>query len=237
MKKKAAITSTLDANDLHCEHCKRTFVRESTMLKHMCEQKRRWLDKDRPSNRIGFNAYAQFYKKNYSSKAKTYDDFMRSNYFTAFVKFGGYCINVNVVNPSRYVDYLLDNKIGIDSWDSDKSYTAYLLQYLKHEAVTDAITRSAENLDKLAVEFNILTRDVLRYGNPSTICNHIVSGRISPWVLWQSDAGREFLESKLTSEQTQWIFEYINPEQWQLKFTRNPDEVTQAKEQLKQMGI
>ena len=237
MKKKAAITSSIDSNDLHCEHCKRTFVRESTLLKHMCEHKRRWLDKDRPSNRIGFNSYAQFYKKNYSSKAKTYDDFMRSNYFTAFVKFGSYCINVNVVNPVRYVDYLLDKKIGIDSWDIDKRYTAYLLQYLKHEAVTDAITRSAENLDKLAQEFNILTRDVLRYGNPSTICNHIVSGRISPWVLWQSDAGREFLESKLTSEQTQWIFDYINPEQWQLKFIRNPEEVTLAKEQLKQMGI
>ena len=237
MKKKVAITSTIDANDLHCEHCKRTFVRESTMLKHMCEHKRRWLDKDRPSNRIGFNSYAQFYKKNYSNKAKTYDDFMRSNYFAAFVKFGSYCMNVNVINPSRYVDHLLDNKIGIDSWDSDKNYTAYLLQYLKHEAVTDAITRSIENLDKLAAEFNILTRDVLRYGNPSTICNHIVAGRISPWVIWQSDAGREFLASKLTSEQTQWIYEYINPEQWQLKFTRNPEEVTLAKEQLKQMGI
>jgi deoxyribodipyrimidine photolyase len=108
---------------------------------------------------------------------------------------------------------------------------------LRHEAVSDAVTRSVDHLEKLAQEFNILTRDVLRYGNPSTICNHIVAGRISPWVLWQSVAGREFLETKLTEEQTQWIYEYINPEQWQLKFTRNPEEVVQAKQQLEKMGI
>ena len=39
-----------------CEFCNRKFVREKTLLTHICETKNRWLDKDKISNRSGFKA-------------------------------------------------------------------------------------------------------------------------------------------------------------------------------------
>ena len=82
-----------------CEFCKREFIKESTVLKHICEYKHRWLEKDNHSNRIGFQAWLQFYKKNSTSKKnKTIEEFIKSAYYIGFAKFGTYCINVNVIN-------------------------------------------------------------------------------------------------------------------------------------------
>jgi len=71
-----------------CDFCNREFLRESTMSKHLCENKQRWMNKDMQGNRIGFQSWLQFYKKNTSTKKnKTYEDFIRSAYYTEFVKF------------------------------------------------------------------------------------------------------------------------------------------------------
>ena len=74
-----------------CEFCNGEFVRESTLMTHMCESKRRWMNKDLQGNRIAFQAWNEFYKKNTTNKKKkTYEDFIKSAYYTAFVKFGNY---------------------------------------------------------------------------------------------------------------------------------------------------
>jgi septin family protein len=114
--KKTLVTKS----EFNCEFCGRDFLRESTMAKHLCENKQRWMNKDLQGNRIGFQAWIQFYKKNTSSKKnKTYEEFIRSAYYSAFVKFGNYCADVNVINVSRYADWLLKNQISIDTWTKD----------------------------------------------------------------------------------------------------------------------
>ena len=51
-----------------CDFCGRSFLRESTIAKHICEYKQRWMNKDLVGNRIGFQAWVEFYKKNTNSK-------------------------------------------------------------------------------------------------------------------------------------------------------------------------
>ena len=64
--------------DYSCEFCNRKFVREKTLFTHICETKRRWLEKDKLGNRLGFQSFVQFYKKHTSAKkTKTYDEFIR----------------------------------------------------------------------------------------------------------------------------------------------------------------
>jgi hypothetical protein len=59
-----------------CEFCAGEYIRESTLLTHICESKRRWLNKDLQGNRIAYQAFIQFYKKNSSNKKqKTYEEF------------------------------------------------------------------------------------------------------------------------------------------------------------------
>ena len=219
-----------------CEFCKREFLRESTILKHICEQKQRWLQKDLQGNRIGFQSFVQFYKKNSASKkTKTYEEFIKSPYYTAFVKFGNYCVDVNALNISRYTDWLVKNQISIDTWTSDTIYTRYLIDYLKVEDPLDAIARSVETTMDLAEKENILGKDYLRYGNTNKICYAVTTGKISPWMLYQSDSGVKFLD-KLNPDHVKMIVDYINPEQWALKFHREPENVRTVKEILNAGG-
>lgn len=219
-----------------CEFCKRSFIRESTVLKHICEYKHRWMDKDKQGNRLGFQSWVEFYKKNSTSKKqKTYEEFIRSAYYIAFVKFGSYCIDVNVLNVSRYIDWLLKNQIKIDSWCQDSNYTKFLIEYLRIEDPMDAIARSIETTINLAEVERILSKDYLRYGNSNKICYAITTGKLSPWILYHSASGKEFLD-KLDESQIKMIIDYLNPELWAIKFKREPEKVDEVKSLLTLAG-
>jgi hypothetical protein len=206
------------------------------MIKHLCENKRRWQDKDQPGNRIGFQSWLNFYTKNTGTKKKkTYTDFTKSAYYIAFVKFGHYCVDLKCINVTRYADWLLKNQIKIDSWCSDKNYTSFLIEYLRTEDHMDAIARSIETTIDMSKEAGIATKDCLRYANKNRIAYAITTGKISPWMLYQSESGVKFLE-ELDESQQKMIIDYINPEQWAIKFRRNNEMVTQVKELLNQAG-
>lgn len=219
-----------------CEFCNRSFLKETTILKHVCENKQRYLNKDLQSNRIGYQAFLQFYQKHTASKKqKTYLEFIKSAYYIAFTKFGNYCVSINAINVSRYVDWLLRNQIKIDTWCSDITYNRYLCEYLRIEDAFDAIKRSVETLTEKSIEENILAKDYLRYGNINKICYYITTGKISPWILYQSDSGKQLL-SKLNEDHVKLIIDYINPEQWALKFRKEVELTNEIKQLLKDAG-
>ena len=228
--------NSVTKSEFSCEFCNRSFQRETTMIKHLCENKRRWQDKDQPGNRIGFQSWLNFYTKNTGTKKKkTYTDFTKSAYYIAFVKFGHYCVDLKCINVTRYADWLLKNQIKIDSWCSDKNYTSFLIEYLRTEDHMDAIARSIETTIDMSKEAGIATKDCLRYANKNRIAYAITTGKISPWMLYQSESGVKFLE-ELDESQQKMIIDYINPEQWAIKFRRNNEMVTQVKELLNQAG-
>jgi hypothetical protein len=218
-----------------CEFCGKSFVKETTIIKHLCEPKRRWQERDKHGSRIAYTSWIQFYSKHTNKKQKEYSDFIESAYYTAFVRFGNYCVEAQVLNVPRYVDWLLKNQISIDKWHKDTNYTKFIIDYLKTEDPLDAIARSIETTVNLAKEDKIQTKDVLRYGNRNKICFEITKGKISPWMLFQSQSGLEFIES-LDSTQQKMILEYINPEQWAIKFTKHKSIIPEMKELLRAGG-
>jgi hypothetical protein len=236
LKNTKKIEATDSVTKYGCEFCKREFLRESTVLKHICEYKHRWLEKDRQGNRIGFQAWLQFYLKNSTSKKnRTYEEFIKSAYYTAFVKFGSYCVDINALNVNRFVDWLLKNQVKVDAWNSDNSYNKFLTEYLREEDPLDAIARSIETTITLAESERVLNRDILRYANKNKICYAITTGKISPWMLYQSDSGTKFLDG-LDETQVKMIIDYINPELWAIKFIRDMKIVPQVKELLVAVG-
>lgn len=223
-------------SELTCNFCKKEFVREGSFLNHICETKRRWQDRDMAGNRIGFTAWLEFFSNhNKSNKKKDYTDFIESAYYSAFVKFGNYCVAAQVLNPNRYVEYLLKNKISVDTWHRDSVYTKFIIEHLKTEDPLDAIARSIETCISLAENDKIPSKDTLRYGNRNKICFEITKGKISPWMLYHSVSGVEFIES-LDVTQQKMIFEYINPEQWAIKFNKSKNILSEVKELLKAAG-
>ena len=72
-----------------CKYCNAKFAKEKTLSVHMCEQKRRYLQKDERRVQLGFQTFVRFYELCQKvTTPKTYEEFCKSPYYTAFVKFG-----------------------------------------------------------------------------------------------------------------------------------------------------
>lgn len=219
-----------------CEYCKKTFARESSIEVHMCEPKRRRLNRDDAGVRIGFQAYIRFYEQAQgSARLKTYDDFCDSSYYLAFVKFGRYCVDTKTINPAQFMNWLLKNQKKIDRWCSDRFYTEYLTWYLTVEAVDDALARAMEYAIDWSEKNNSPSQDCVRYGNANTTCYAIVTGRLSPWVIYNSESGQKFL-SDANQEQLAMIWPYVNVDTWNKKFSDYAADQEYAREILKKAG-
>lgn len=219
-----------------CNFCKRDFVKETTLQVHMCEPKRRHREKDEKGVQLGLQAYLRFYEvMQGSSKLKTFDDFVESAYYKAFVKFGRYCVAVKVINVARFTDWLLKHNKKIDHWCKDSVYEEYLLDYLKIENPTDAVARAIEQSLSWSEETGYPAHDYLRHGNTNGICHAIVTGRISAWALYNSASGNELLE-RLSSEQLEIVWPYIDTDHWSRRFQDYLADTEYVKEILKQAG-
>lgn len=219
-----------------CDFCNKSFARESTIAKHMCEKKRRWNEQDLPGNRIAFQSWLKFYAKNTANtKKRSYLDFIHSSYYLGFVKFGHYCVDIKCINVNRFVDWLLKNNKHLDKWASDTFYTEFIIDYERTEDPLDALARSIETTSEIAKEYGVPTHDCLRYVNRNKLCQEITAGRISPWMLYHSASGIQLIED-LDETQQKIILDYIDPEKWAIRFKRYTDSVTQVKDLLKQGG-
>lgn len=219
-----------------CEFCKKSFVKESSIAVHMCEPKRRRLEKDEAGVRLGFQAYIKFYEQAQgSAKLKTFDDFADSAYYKAFVKFGRYCVGTRVIKPEHYLTWLLKHQKKIDNWASDQLYTEYLIEYLRVENVADALARAVEFGMDWAEKNSAQPQDCLRYGSASAMCYAVTTGRISPWVIYNCESGQGFL-SELAADQIAMIWPYIDSDEWQKKFNNYSADQEYAREILQKAG-
>lgn len=219
-----------------CQYCKRDFSRETTLSAHVCEQKRRHQERGEKGVQLGLQAYLKFYEYSQgSARLKTWDNFAESPYYRAFVKFGRYCQTSHVINPVRFMDWLLRHNKKIDYWCQDSNYTEYLIEYLQLEAVTDALTRALLESIAWGDETGHPDRDFLRHGNRNRLCHAVTTGRVSPWVIYNCASGQEFLND-LSSEQVAIIWPYIDADRWQQKFANYRADQEYAQEILKQAG-
>lgn len=219
-----------------CQYCKKSFSKETTLSAHLCELKRRHQERGEKCVQLGLQSYLKFYEYTQgSARLKSWDQFVESPYYRAFVKFGRYCQSSHVINPLRFMDWLLKNNKKIDYWCQDSNYTEYLIDYLQHEAVTDALTRALLESIAWGDHTGHPDRDFLRHGNRNQLCHAVITGRISPWVIYNCASGQEFLND-INIEQVAIIWPYIDADRWQQRFANYRADQEYAQEILKQAG-
>jgi len=223
-----------------CKYCSKAYVKESTLAAHQCEPKRRALQEKETGVQFGLKAYLRFYEMTQgSSKLKTYDDFVASPYYIAFVKFGRYLVSIRVVNSTSFIDWLLKNNKKLDYWTKEAFYLEWLADYMKKENVQDAMERALKEMEHYAEYHPALTdgfADYFRLGHPNRICQHIANGRISPWVVYNCASGVTFLGT-LGEEQIGLIIQWIDPDFWKSKFADHSGDTDWVKHILEAAGL
>lgn len=219
-----------------CQFCNKEFKREGSLVVHLCEQKRRFNSKDDKGVKLALLTYIKFYQYTQDrTKVKTFTEFAKSPYYNAFVKFGNYCINTHCIKVDKFIDYVIRSGIKLDNWATDKTYSLFLSQELRTEPVRDALARSIEFSIHWSNEKNIQPEDILRYGNTNMITYAISTGKLSPWAVYNSGSGQQFL-SKLPEHQMKMIWDFIDPDFWLNRFDKLADDVAWSQEVLKNAG-
>ena len=211
-------------------------MKESSLAVHSCEPRRRRMEKDESGVRLGFHSYIKFYELTQgSAKLKTYDDFCDSPYYKAFVKFGRYCVSVKAINPARFTEWVLKQNKKIDHWCKDSVYTEYLMDYLRVENINDALARAMEFGIDWSEKNGHPAEDCLRYGNNNAMVYAVTAGRISPWIIYNSESGQKFL-AELDATQIAMVWPYIDADFWMRKFRDYPADQEYARDILAKAG-
>jgi len=135
--------------DYVCEHCGSKFTKEKTLVVHMCEPKRRYLARTDKHVVMGYTAYNRFYTLTQKLKTlKSYDDFAKSPYYNAFVKFGSFISNVNPLYPDKYIDYVVTSNVKLDHWCREELYEKFVIDLIKTEPVETALERTIDTMTK-----------------------------------------------------------------------------------------
>ena len=219
-----------------CLFCEKDFCREQSLVVHVCEQKKRFQERDERGVQLGLQAYLRFYEITQgSARLKSWEDFTKSAYYRAFVKFGRYCVDARVISPGRFMDWLIKNNKKIDHWCRDSLYDEYLTAYVRMEAAEDALARALEAALTWSEQTGYPSADYLRHGNDNAICHAITKGSVTAWILYNCDSGHEFLD-RITSEQIAMIWPYIDSESWQRRFRDYPSDQEYLKQMLQKAG-
>jgi hypothetical protein len=220
-----------------CEYCNSGYTKEKTLAVHMCEQKRRALQKTEKRVQYGFYAFNRFYKLSAGAKKdKTYEEFCKSPYYNAFVKFGSFVSNVRPLYPEKYIDYVVKSGVKLDHWCRNEMYEQYALQFILKEDVTTALERSVTTMMEWAEENNSVWNHYFSYVSLNRAVWHIRDGKISPWLILNCKSGKEML-SKFNDEQLNMVYQVINPEHWAIRFKRQTADVELVKEVVKESNL
>ena len=220
-----------------CVHCNKSFMQEKTLVAHMCERKRRALQKDEKRVQAGFMAYNRFWQLTQNAKKpKTYDNFADSSYYNAFVKFGSFINNVNPLYPDKFVDYVIKSGTKLDHWCRDDLYTRYLYETLKTEPVESAVQRTLQTMMNWGDEHKAEFSHYFRYVSLNRAVNDIINGKISCWVILNSSDGKSMIQ-KMSDEQLDMIAPALDVPYWLKKFKEVPADVALVKEICEEVGI
>lgn len=221
----------------NCVHCGKSFMKEKTLYAHMCENKRRSMQKDEKRVQAGYMAFNKFFRiRQGGKKDKTYDDFCKSPYYNAFVKFGSFITNVLPLYPEKFMEFVIRSDVKIDHWCRDELYDMYLFEMIKTEPVESAVQRTLQTMmewgDTSGAQFN----HYFNYVNLNKAVHDIRNGKISPWVLINCKSGKELL-NKFNDEQLELIEPAIDLPHWLKKMKSVPADVELVKEVCKEAGI
>lgn len=227
----------MSAKPYICQYCNSGYSKEKTLAVHVCEQKRRALAQSERHVLLGFDTYNKFYKKTQNARQdKTYEDFRKSSYYNAFVKFGSFVSNVNPLYPDRFIDYVVTSGVKLDHWCRDELYDSYVVDLVKREPVTVALERSIKHMISWGDTNNAQWNHYFHYVSLSRAAYDIKDGKISPWLVLNSVSGKDMLK-KFNDEQLNAIMVIMDVPFWMNKFKRAQDDVELVKQVVKESNI
>lgn len=220
-----------------CVHCGKKFMKPKTLVSHMCESKRRAMQKDEKRVQVGFMIFNRFCQiAQNSKKPQLYEDFCKSPFYNAFVKFGSFVNNVKPLYPEKFIDYVIKSGVKLDHWCRDELYEKYLYEMLKTEPVESAVQRTLQVMIEWGDNNKVPFEHYFKYVSTNRAVYDILEGKITPWLILNCKTGKSMLAS-FNDEQLDLIAPALDLPFWTRKFKECPADVVLVKEICNEANI
>ena len=220
-----------------CQYCNKKFVKENTLMVHVCEPKRRALAQHEKHVVLGFQTYDLFYKRTQNFKGtKTYTEFCKSPYYNAFVKFGSFMSNVKPLYPERFIHFVINSGTKLDKWCRDDLYDQYVIDLIKTESVETALERSIKHMVSWADDHKSQWNHYFLYVSPTRAMYDIKDGKISPWVILNCNSGKTMIK-EFDDVQLNAISDVLDIPYWLTRFKKFPDDIELVKAVVKESKL
>lgn len=207
-----------------CQWCLKIFSSEKIVLKHMCEPRRRFEQKDTLHCRLGLLAFLEMQVRFAGTDHdKTEEDFRKSDYYLAYVRWGRYVIDVHCMNPMQYHAWLLKMKVVIDQWDNDEVYQCWLAALVFEEDAWVASERSMRTITEWAEENHLPYHSYFQNAGAPRILFDIQRAKITGWLIFNSEGGKKWL-ANLSRVDLESIWPWIDAVRWNNKLKTYSDE-------------
>lgn len=228
------------SSEYQCSLCNKKYKTEGGLLFHKCKNKQRLNSKEELHSRIGFMAYLKFYETLQSAKTRkkaiTFEDFAKSSYYNGFIKFGHYVADMKMMEPENYISFLIHNDVPLQKWTDDKVYIYFVAKRLKSEKPDYAIERSLRTMQRWAEENETTWDRYFQEAGQMKIVSNLRTGKISPWIIYNTKSGKQFLAS-LSDSEVDCVFTIIDPDFWKHEFRKRRTETNAIMSVLKEAGM
>ena len=160
---------------------------------------------------------------------------MNSKFYIAFTKFGRHMLNIEVIKPEMFIDFVIRSSVPIDEWTRNHVYETYVREISKKESPMDAFERNVLLMQSWAIRNEQIWTNFFREINTTEATLWIRSGRISPWILYTSHARK--LIDRMTDEQMGIVSEIMDPSVWNRKKESKRDDIQYMEEMLEKKGF
>lgn len=225
-------------NELVCDFCSKQFKTSTGLLNHMCEKKRRHIERDDKHVKFGFMAYRHYIHKTnrLNNRQPSYEEFANSSLYKEFVEFGRYIVRLNAINPLGFVDFLIKMQTPLRRWMHPNVYETYIRELNKTETPLEALERNILLMQQWSIETGEEWTDFFRKVSTNNAVLWIKSGRISPWLLFSASSASDLM-SRMNPEQIEMVNEVIDANFWEHKLQRHKEDMFYIQEELNGAGI
>ena len=221
-----------------CKYCNKSFSKETTLVSHMCEQKRRVLAKDDKQNRIAYQLWLQYRRLSMANvkNDKTYEEFATNRYFTGFMKLAKRIIDLNIRPPEDFLRFIVMNSVKMHDWSKDFVYEEYIKNMLKNESVDRAVERSIIRMKEWAESTGNSWQEYFVKVPTTQAMNDIKMGKISPWCTFATDQGSKLID-RMDEHEVVSLVEYLEPKSWKVRVKRQAQDASWIQEVFNQAEI
>lgn len=216
-----------------CTFCDKNFTRKTWFDKHVCEKKKRFLQRNNIDVIKALRMFNHWQKRAgllRKGREKTMEEFCKSPFYGTFLRLSEFTRTQSVITPSSYIDWLVERDIPESRWCNPADLDQYHSFIKRREDPLEQAEKTCKNILMWCEERGLETDEFFSKIRPGQAINMVRENRLSPWVLLSYEPSVKNLLEPMKDEALHTLSEHINLRYWIDKVENETENAAKVRE-------